>query len=85
MQPFLLVKLPEFVFDILNRRTIDANSRCPPIGKHSRKTSPFSQKCGVTEVAPYHLIVTSQTRNVVAILAHAQTIRCSLRAAEVVA
>ena len=60
-----LVKLPEFVFDILNRRTIDANSRCVPIGKRGRKTSPFSQKRGITEVAPYHsihLIVTSQTR-----------------------
>ena len=33
MQPFLLVKLPEFVFDILNKRTIDANSRYPPVGK----------------------------------------------------
>ena len=33
MQPFLLVKLPEFLFDILNTRTIDANSRYPPIGR----------------------------------------------------
>ena len=39
MHPFLLVKLPEFVFDILNTHTIDANSRCPPIGKCGRKMS----------------------------------------------
>ena len=62
MQP---VKPQEFVFDIFNRRklTIDANSRCLPIDKRGSKTSPFSQKHGVTEVAPYHSIpVTSQTR-----------------------
>ena len=46
MQPFLLVNLPEFVFDIPNRRTIDANSRCPPIGKRGRKTShPYVTWC----------------------------------------
>ena len=55
MQPFLLVKLPEFLFNIPNRRTIDANTRCPPIGKRGRKTSPFSQKRVVTEVAPYRV------------------------------
>ena len=44
MQPSLLVKLPDFVFGIPNKRTIDANSHLTSAGKHGSKPNPSLQK-----------------------------------------
>ena len=44
MQPSLLVKLPDFIFGIPNKRTIDANSHLTPAGKHGSRPNPSLQK-----------------------------------------
>ena len=41
MQPSLLVKLPDFIFAIPNKRTIDANSHLTSAGKHGAKLNPY--------------------------------------------
>ena len=59
IQPFLLVRLPEFVFDISKRCTIESLSVY-----WQAWTSRSRKKSEVAEVALYHsihLIVTSQT------------------------
>ena len=44
MQPSLLVKLPDFIFGIPNKHTIDANSHLTSAGKHGAKPNPSLQK-----------------------------------------
>ena len=59
MQPSLLVKDPDFEYDIQNECTIDANLlRCAAITRDG-KMSPSSQKRAPLNGAPYHLALTS--------------------------
>ena len=63
MQSFLLVKLPDFIFGIPNKRIIDAHSHLTSAGKHGAKPSPSLQRRRFAEVIFYHSIhfgVTSQ-------------------------
>ena len=70
MQPFLLVKLPEFVFDSLLSMQTHADRLLANVAE--------TVFAGSLRSHSIHLIVTSQTRlTLTAILAHAQTVRCS--------
>ena len=61
MQPSLLIKLPDFIFGIPNKRTMNANSHLTSAGKHGTKPNLSLQKSRfLAAILPSYDVVWSQ-------------------------